>query len=82
VNFVDKTVLDAQADGLACVYCGRSSRRDGTLAPLRSSARASSHSHESGGFVVISQTSTGRQVFRCDPPCQRARLAYNDTDEG
>ena len=70
----DKVLVDAQADGLACVYCGRSWRADGSLAPLRSSDRTPAP----GGRLATGRWSlTGGRTFRCEPPCHQARLAYH-----
>jgi hypothetical protein len=74
MNLRSRVLLDAQADGLACVYCGRSWRQDGSLSPLRSSQRPVSRR---------SLVATGRwslaagRAFRCEPPCCQAQRAYD-----
>jgi hypothetical protein len=74
MNLTDRTVLDAQAGGLACVYCGRSWRQDGSLTPLRSNARpVPGDSVRPIGHRSLAQG----QASRCDPPCAEAEAAYN-----
>jgi hypothetical protein len=75
----DEIVLEeAQADGLACVYCGTSGREDGTLVPLRPSVRSASRSTCARTQVAIGHTLPGSQTSRCHPPCRDALLAYEE----
>jgi hypothetical protein len=77
VDLRNRILLDAQADGLACVYCGRSWRQDGSLSPLRSSQRPTSRR----SLVATGRWSlAGGQAFRCQPPCRQALHAYNDIE--
>jgi hypothetical protein len=73
MDLTDRTVLDAQASGLACVYCGRSWRRDGSLAPLRGRERpsAAGHAAPAGRWSLANG-----EASRCDPPCAAAQEAY------
>jgi hypothetical protein len=67
---------DAQADGLACVYCGTSGREDGSLVPLRPSVRSAARSACAPTQVGIGHSLPGSQTSRCHPPCPDALLAY------
>lgn len=69
---------EAQADGLACVYCGTSGRRDRSLIPLRPSVRAATRSTRAATQAAIGHSLPGVQTSRCDPPCAEARLAYDE----
>lgn len=72
----DETLTNAQADGLACIYCGRSARRDGSLGPLRPPVRPPSRSHCGPGQAPIGRSVPGVHVSRCEPPCPSALNAY------
>ena len=72
MDLTNRTVLDAQAGGLACVYCGRSWRQDGSLTPLRGSVRPVPGDAPAPGRRPLAQG----QACRCDPPCAEAERAY------
>jgi hypothetical protein len=78
VNPDEMALEDAQADGLACVYCGTSGRRDGSLVPLRPSVRAAVRSTCADTQAAIGHSLPGVQASRCHPPCREARLAYEE----
>jgi hypothetical protein len=76
----DETELEAaQADGLACVYCGLSGREDGSLVPLRPSVRALARQSRALTQTPLGHSVTGAEASRCEPPCPDALLAYEES---
>lgn len=69
----------AQADGLACVYCGLSGREDGSLVPLRPSVRAMARQNRSITQIPLGHSVTGAEASRCEPPCPDALHAYEES---
>jgi hypothetical protein len=68
----------AQADGLACVYCGLSGRQEGSLVPLRPSIRALARQPCPPTQTPIGHSLPGAEASRCEPPCSDALVAYQE----
>jgi hypothetical protein len=68
----------AQADGLACVYCGLSGRQDGSLIPLRPSVRTLERQSRALSQTAIGHVLPGAEASRCEPPCADALRAYQE----
>jgi len=81
VYYDETALIDAQADGLACIYCGRSGRSDGSLTPLRPAVRPASRSKCSPVLVAIGHSLDSIHVSRCEPPCPDALAAYCESFE-
>jgi hypothetical protein len=71
-------LIAAQADGLACIYCGLSGRQDGSLDHLRPAVRPDARSRSAPGQASIGRSVRALHVSRCEPPCPEALAAYQD----